>query len=164
MALPQDSVNANELSKVSTIPTGKELIFIDPTTNEGGVITLEDLTKQILQNLTSQTFALDQGTMTLLQALNQLNSKPLVKHGFIDGIECPANTITTVSLTYDKPFPRYPTVVCCLRSGTTMVDYGSLTVFVDYANSEKTGCNLKIANNSKYDLKPAIDWIAVSNQ
>lgn len=75
MALPQDGVNANALAKVTTIPTGKELIFIDPTTNEGGVITLEDLTKQILQNLTSQTFALDQGTKTLPAALNELNSK-----------------------------------------------------------------------------------------
>ena len=75
MALPQDGVNANALAKVTTIPTGKELIFIDPTTNEGGVITLEDLTKQILQNLTSQTFALDQGTKTLPAALNELNCK-----------------------------------------------------------------------------------------
>ena len=75
MALPQDGVNANALAKVTTIPTGKELIFIDPTTNEGGVITLEDLTKQILQNLTSQTFTLDQGTKTLPAALNELNSK-----------------------------------------------------------------------------------------
>ena len=74
MALPQDGVNANALAKVTTIPTGKELIFIDPTTNEGGVITLEDLTKQILQNLTSQTFTLDQGTKTLPAALNELNS------------------------------------------------------------------------------------------
>lgn len=74
MALPQDGVNMNELPKTSTIPTGKELLFIDPTTNEGGVITLEDLTKQILQNLTSQTFALDQGTKTLPAALNELNS------------------------------------------------------------------------------------------
>lgn len=77
MALPQDGVNMNELPKTSTIPTGKELLFIDPTTNEGGVITLEDLTKQILQNLTSQTFALDQGTKTLPAALNELNSNRL---------------------------------------------------------------------------------------
>ena len=77
MALPQDGVNMNELPKTSTIPTGKELLFIDPTTNEGGVITLEDLTKQILQNLTSQTFTLDQGTKTLPAALNELNSKAL---------------------------------------------------------------------------------------
>ena len=67
MALPQDGQNANGLTKVTEIPKGKELIFIDPTTNE-------DLTTQILKNLTSQTFALDQGNMTLLAALNQLNS------------------------------------------------------------------------------------------
>ena len=74
MALPQDGQNANGLTKVTEIPKGKELIFIDPTTNEGGIITLEDLTTQILKNLTSQTFALDQGNMTLLAALNQLNN------------------------------------------------------------------------------------------
>lgn len=77
MALPQDGQNANGLTKVTEIPTGKELIFIDPTTNEGGIITLEDLTTQILKKLTSQTFALDQGNMTLLAALNQLNSNAL---------------------------------------------------------------------------------------
>ena len=77
MALPQDGQNANGLTKVTEIPKGKELIFIDPTTNEGGIITLEDLTTQILKNLTSQTFALDQGNMTLLAALNQLNSNRL---------------------------------------------------------------------------------------
>lgn len=74
MALPQDGQNANGLTKVTEIPKGKELIFIDPTTNEGGIITLEDLTTQILKNLTSQTFALDQGTKTLPAALNELNS------------------------------------------------------------------------------------------
>ena len=77
MALPQDGQNANGLTKVTEIPKGKELIFIDPTTNEGGIITLEDLTTQILKNLTSQTFALDQGNMTLLAALNQLNSNKI---------------------------------------------------------------------------------------
>lgn len=75
MALPQDGQNANGLTKVTEIPKGKELIFIDPITNEGGIITLEDLTTQILKNLTSQTFALDQGTKTLPAALNELNSK-----------------------------------------------------------------------------------------
>ena len=75
MSLPEESVAANTLPEVTTIPTGKKLIFTDPDTNEGGIITLENLTKQILQNLTSQTFTLDQGNLTLLQALNQLNSK-----------------------------------------------------------------------------------------
>lgn len=78
MALPQDGQNANALATVKEVPTGKKLIFVDPTTNEGGIITLEDLTTQILKNLTSQTFALDQGSMTLLAALNQLNSNCLV--------------------------------------------------------------------------------------
>ena len=86
MALPQDGQNANGLTKVTEIPKGKELIFIDPTTNEGGIITLEDLTTQILKNLTSQTFTLDQGNMTLLAALNQLNSN--VKSDDIKYIEC----------------------------------------------------------------------------
>ena len=75
MSLPEESVAVNTLPEVTTIPTGKKLIFTDPDTNEGGIITLENLTKQILQNLTSQTFTLDQGNLTLLQALNQLNSK-----------------------------------------------------------------------------------------
>lgn len=75
MSLPEESVAANTLPEVTTIPTGKKLIFTDPDTNEGGIITLENLSKQILQNLTSQTFTLDQGNLTLLQALNQLNSK-----------------------------------------------------------------------------------------
>lgn len=74
MSLPADGVNANALTETTTIPTGKKLIFLDPDTNEGGIITLENLTKQILSNLATQTFNLDQGTKTLLAALNELNS------------------------------------------------------------------------------------------
>lgn len=78
MALPQDGQDANGLTKVTQIPAGKELMFIDPTTNEGGIITLEDLTKQILNGLLSQTFALDAGQKTIIQALNTLNSELLI--------------------------------------------------------------------------------------
>ena len=77
MALPADGQNANGLTKVTQIPAGKELMFIDPTTNEGGIITLEDLTKQILNGLTSQTFGLDSGTQTLPAAINYLYGKSL---------------------------------------------------------------------------------------
>ena len=80
MALPQDAQNANGLTKVTQIPAGKELMFIDPTTNEGGIITLEDLTKQILNGLASQAFALDAGQMTLPAALNYLYGKTLVNN------------------------------------------------------------------------------------
>lgn len=78
MALPQDGQNANGLTKVTEVPTGKELIFVDPTTNEGGIITLEDLTTQILNKLTSKIFTLDQGNITLIEALNKLNSNLLI--------------------------------------------------------------------------------------
>lgn len=77
MALPQDGQDANDLTKVTQIPAGKELMFIDPTTNEGGIITLEDLTKQILNGLTSQTFALDAGQKTLPETLNYLYGNSL---------------------------------------------------------------------------------------
>lgn len=75
MALPTDGQNANELDEVTEVPAGKELIFFDPTTNAGGIITLENLTKQILNGITSQAFNLDAGQMTILQALNSLNGK-----------------------------------------------------------------------------------------
>ena len=103
MALPQDGQNANGLTKVPEIPKGKELIFIDPTTNEGGIITLEDLTTQILKNLTSQTFALDQGNMTLLAALNQLNSNTWVSVGTYD---IPAND-TDISIQIPSNAKKY---------------------------------------------------------
>ena len=77
MALPQDGQDENGLTKVTQIPAGKELMFIDPTTNEGGIITLEDLTKQILNGLTSQTFGLDSGTQTLPAAINYLYGNSL---------------------------------------------------------------------------------------
>ena len=93
MALPQDGQNANALATVKEVPTGKKLIFVDPTTNEGGIITLEDLTTQILKKLTSQTFALDQGTKTLPAALNELNSKRLTAYarGTYDEVKINAN-------------------------------------------------------------------------
>ena len=88
MALPQDGQNANALATVKEVPIGKKLIFVDPDTNEGGIITLEDLTTQILKKLTSQTFALDQGTKTLPAALNELNSN------LIAIIRSPAHTVS----------------------------------------------------------------------
>ena len=75
MALPQDGQDANGLTKVTQIPAGKELMFIDPTTNEGGIITLEDLTKQILNGITTQAFKMDTGTQTIPAAINYLFGK-----------------------------------------------------------------------------------------
>lgn len=95
MSLPEESVAVNTLPEVTTIPTGKKLVFTDPDTNEGGIITLENLTKQILQNLTSQTFTLDQGNLTLLQALNQLNSKTKISTYYNNDLLIYAESLTT---------------------------------------------------------------------
>lgn len=164
MALPQDGQNANGLTKVTEIPKGKELIFIDPTTNEGGIITLEDLTTQILKNLTSQTFALDQGTKTLPAALNELNSNPKAQFGTTADIEVAANSIQTIDVTFEKAFKSVPTVLCSIRSGTTNPVYGSVNAFVDYSSVTKTGFTIKIANSatSSAVLRPAVSWIAIA--
>ena len=69
----KDYVDANTLSEVVTIPTGKKFIFTDAATNQGGTVALENLARQILLNLTTQTFELDQGTKTLPDALNELD-------------------------------------------------------------------------------------------
>lgn len=69
----KDYVDANTLSEVVTIPAGKKFIFTDAATNQGGIVALENLARQILLNLTTQTFELDQGTKTLPDALNELN-------------------------------------------------------------------------------------------
>lgn len=69
----KDYVDANTLSEVVTIPTGKKFIFTDAATNQGGTVALENLARQILLNLTTQTFELNQGTKTLPDALNELN-------------------------------------------------------------------------------------------
>lgn len=134
MALPQDGQNANELTKVTEIPKGKELIFIDPTTNEGGIITLEDLTTQILKNLTSQTFALDQGTKTLPAALNELNSKVFIN----------ARNLSTfsVNIRLDKD-----TYTSFLMYGATSQNNGFMyIVFIDVASGKRTVNFIKIAD------------------
>lgn len=134
MALPQDGVNANALAKVTTIPTGKELIFIDPTTNEGGVITLEDLTKQILQNLTSQTFTLDQGIKTLPAALNELNSNVFIK----------TQNLSTFSINVKLNKNTYTSFI---MYGATSQNNGFMyIVFIDVASAKRAVNFIKIAD------------------
>ena len=115
MALPQDGQNANALATVKEVPTGKKLIFVDPTTNEGGIITLEDLTTQILKKLTSQTFALDQGTKTLPAALNELNSNrfSICEKNVSDLDNPPAAFILNTDIN-PKGLPKLDSNGCCV--------------------------------------------------
>lgn len=134
MALPQDGQNANALATVKEVPTGKKLIFVDPTTNEGGVITLEDLTTQILKNLTSQTFALDQGTKTLPAALNELNSKV-----FID-----IRNLSTFSVNIKLNTYTYASFL--MYGATSQYNGFMYIVFVDVASEKRTVNFIKIAD------------------
>lgn len=123
MSLPADGVNANTLAETTTIPTGKKLIFLDPDTNEGGIITLENLTKQILSNLTSQTFNLDQGNKTLLAALNELNSKATSKIIITENLEkefanSPSNSISFLQCQNADDNPRKGILTLCINYKT----------------------------------------------
>lgn len=134
MALPQDGQNANALATVKEVPTGKKLIFVDPTTNEGGVITLEDLTTQILKNLTSQTFTLDQGTKTLPAALNELNSKV-----FID-----IRNLSTFSVNIKLNTYTYASFL--MYGATSRYNGFMYIVFVNVASEKRTVNFIKIAD------------------
>ncbi len=122
MALPQDGQDANGLTKVTQIPAGKELMFIDPTTNEGGIITLEDLTKQILNGLTSQTFGLDSGTQTLPAAINYLYGKI-------------SSDVVTVS-NLEEAYTQYKTCIMPIYIRDAAKDYGDFYLIQIYRSTE----------------------------
>ena len=145
MSLPEESVAVNTLPEVTAIPTGKKLIFTDPDTNEGGIITLENLTKQILQNLTSQTFALDQGNLTLLQALNQLNSKSSIE--YVNGTFSPIYSITLDPGTTQYDLSKYPT-------------YSMLLIF--YANGGISILSIWLGSYSLIELKKSTNGVQIS--
>lgn len=61
---------------VATSPASSDQLLIVGATEEK-LIDYEKLADAILAKLTSKTFALDQGTKSLVAALNELNSNPL---------------------------------------------------------------------------------------
>lgn len=64
---------------VSTTPeTSDQLLLVGAT--EEKLIDYDKLADAILNKLTSKKFSLDQGTMPLISALNQLNSKPFLRY------------------------------------------------------------------------------------
>ncbi len=60
----------------TTSPASSDQLLLVGTAEEK-LIDYDKLADAILTKLTSKKFTLDQGTKTLLQALNELNSKPL---------------------------------------------------------------------------------------
>nr|DAZ44964.1 MAG TPA: hypothetical protein [Caudoviricetes sp.] len=69
---------------VSTTPeTSDQLLLVGAT--EEKLIDYDKLADAILNKLTSKKFSLDQGTMPLISALNQLNSNPFLRYEKIFG-------------------------------------------------------------------------------
>lgn len=143
MALPQDGQNANALATVKEVPIGKKLIFVDPDTNEGGIITLEDLTTQILKKLTSQTFALDQGTKTLPAALNELNSKRFKANSYIIHSD---DSTKTVSVKWNSANNHMTSLL--------LIDNNCITSL--YITGKQTGAT-EISKKSEYATPPVLD-------
>ena len=73
--MAEENQDANGLLNATKIPTGKKMIFVDPDTNEGGNIAVENLIYQVLSGLTSQNFELEQGQMPLPKAITQAQQK-----------------------------------------------------------------------------------------
>lgn len=64
---------------VATSPASSDQLLIVGATEEK-LINYEKLADAILAKLTSKTFALDQGTKSLVAALNELNSNPFLRY------------------------------------------------------------------------------------
>lgn len=128
------------------------------------LIDYDKLADAVLNKLTSKTFGLDAGTMTLPAALNQLNSNPKAQFGTTADIEIATNSIQTIDVTFEKAFKSVPAVLCSIRSGTTNPVCGSVNAFVDYSSVTKTGFTVKIANSATSGavLRPAVSWIAIA--
>lgn len=81
--------------------------------------------------------------------------------GLSELVTIPANSMLKIDITFKKPFSKIPTVLCCIRSGSEMYKYGSVSAFVDFNSITTTGFTAKIANNSDVNVSPNVSWIAV---
>jgi hypothetical protein len=96
---------------------------------------------------------------SLVGAINELNSNR--QAGLSELVTIPVNSMLKIDITFKKPFSKIPTVLCCIRSGSEMYKYGSVSAFVDFNSITTTGFTAKIANNSDVNVSPNVSWIAV---
>lgn len=130
---------------VKTAPqTGDKLLVIG--TAEEQLIDYDKLADAILNKLTSKSFTLDQGTMTLLAALNALNSNTYNKKpATLKGLETfaadvkPGHYIITDGLSIAKDWPMNDTntlaatllVIGSLNNPSTMQGYRVYLLFTN---------------------------------
>lgn len=118
---------------VATSPASSDQLLIVGATEEK-LIDYEKLADAILAKLTSKTFALDQGTKSLVAALNELNSKV-----FID-----IRNLSTFSVNIELNTYTYASLL--MYGATSRYNGFMYIVFVD-VKSEKRAVNfIKIAD------------------
>ena len=89
----------NALSTKTTPETSDQLLLVGA--GEPQLIDYDKLADSILNKITSKNYALDAGQMTLLAALNKLNSESLIGNvTTIDGITFDYNSFTKTGLYY----------------------------------------------------------------
>ena len=121
---------------VATSPASSDQLLIVGATEEK-LIDYEKLADAILAKLTSKTFALDQGTKSLVAALNELNSKTLI-------ITMSGSTDSTGNIRINVPnsFSRMPYVVTNIRDN---LQYPYIVIISGWTQNE---INFRIRNAS----------------
>ena len=118
---------------VATSPASSDQLLIVGATEEK-LIDYEKLADAILAKLTSKTFALDQGTKSLVAALNELNSKV-----FID-----IRNLSTFSVNIELNTYTYASFL--MYGATSRYNGFMYIVFVDVASEKRTVNFIKIAD------------------
>lgn len=118
---------------VATSPASSDQLLIVGATEEK-LIDYEKLADAILAKLTSKTFALDQGTKSLVAALNELNSKV-----FID-----IRNLSTFSVNIKLNTYTYASFL--MYGATSRYNGFMYIVFVDVASEKRTVNFIKIAD------------------
>lgn len=114
-----------------TTPAAKDTFLIhSQEDNAERQIDYEKLADAILNKLTSKTFTLDQGVMTLLSALNQLNSKRLcIQQVYGNGVwnDCNNIPIGETAIAFNsaknKPLGNNTWFIFCMGSVRDKIKY-----------------------------------------
>ena len=127
---------------VSTTPeTSDQLLLVGAT--EEKLIDYDKLADAILNKLTSKKFSLDQGTMPLISALNQLNSKRFKANSYIIHSD---DSTKTVSVKWNSVNNHMTSLL--------LIDNNCITSL--YITGKQTGAT-EISKKSEYATPPVLD-------
>lgn len=150
----------NEYTQKATPADNDTLMIYDAAAKANKLSPFSGIWNWIVGKLTNAVISnLQTSNKSVIGALNELNSNR--QAGLSELVTIPANSMLKIDITFKKPFSKIPTVLCCIRSGSEMYKYGSVSAFVDFNSITTTGFTAKIANNSDVNVSPNVSWIAV---